>query len=223
MPQGGFFEQKRSSPGTIAAVIVAHGAVLTALAIAKGPEVFPNPFRKTQVTFIPIQTNPPPEPEPRIDEQPRAQQRSQIDRAPPPIPLPQRDPVTPYEPRPLNPPIFSETPIGKADVPAADPPADPPPVRIDAQLDPRFAGALQPLYPASEQRAGNEGTVTIQVTIGAEGRVTATQKVRATSDAFYAATERQARTRWRFRPATLGGRPVESSKAMTVHFRIDRQ
>jgi protein TonB len=50
--------------------------------------------------------------------------------------------------------------------------------------------------------------------------VRAVARVSATSEAFWAAAERQALSRWRFRPATLDGRPVESTKVMTVHFRI---
>ena len=110
-------------------------------------------------------------------------------------------------------------------IPEPLPPRQPdpaPPVRIEAQLDPRFASALQPQYPASEQRAQNSGTVRIRVTIGTDGRVRAVERVSATSDAFCAAAERQALSRWRFRPATVDGRPVESIKVMTVHFRIAR-
>jgi protein TonB len=95
----------------------------------------------------------------------------------------------------------------------------PPPVRVAAQLDSR--SDLQPPYPDSEIRRQREGTVVIRVTIGANGRVTAASKVSATSDAFYAATERHARSEWRFRPATVDGRPIESQKTMTVQFRLD--
>ena len=52
------------------------------------------------------------------------------------------------------------------------------------------------------------------------GRVTAVERLSATSDAFWRATQRQALSRWRFRPATLDGRPVEGIKVMTVTFRI---
>jgi protein TonB len=63
--------------------------------------------------------------------------------------------------------------------------------------------------------------VRLRLTIGADGRVKAVRRLAASSDAFWSATERHARARWRFRPATLDGRPIESSKVMTVFFRID--
>ena len=75
------------------------------------------------------------------------------------------------------------------------------------------------------QRSGSDatgnGTVRIRVTIGTDGRVRAAERVSATSDAFWAAAERQALTRWRFRPATVDGRPIESTRTMTIHFRIE--
>ena len=46
------------------------------------------------------------------------------------------------------------------------------------------------------------------------------EKIRATSDAFFRATERQALRHWRFKPATVDGRPVESRTTMTVHFQL---
>jgi protein TonB len=80
---------------------------------------------------------------------------------------------------------------------------------------------LQPPYPASAQREGAEGIVRVRVAIGADGRVKTVQKVEASRDDFFAATERQALRYWRFKPATVDGKPIESSKLMVVHFRID--
>jgi protein TonB len=50
--------------------------------------------------------------------------------------------------------------------------------------------------------------------------VTAIEQLFATNDSFWRVTERQARTRWRFRPATVDGRPIVSTMLMTVTFRI---
>jgi protein TonB len=80
---------------------------------------------------------------------------------------------------------------------------------------------LQPPYPASEQRAGSEGTVVVLLTIGADGRVKAVRRISAASEAFWRATERHALRHWRFKPATVDGVPVESTQRLTVHFRLD--
>jgi len=215
MSQGGFFEQKRASPASLAMVIALHVGVLGAVALVKGPVFTPAFFPPTKVTFVPLPEDPPvvpPEPVPVPDDRMTAPTR-EVDGVPPrpenPVREVPRDPVGPVGPV-----------GGGGSTIVSDPPAHVP-VRRDAELDPRYAAMLRPPYPAAEQRAQRGGVVRIRVTIGTDGRVRAVERVSATSDAFWAAAERQALSRWRFRPATLDGRPVESSKVLTLHFRIE--
>jgi len=102
----------------------------------------------------------------------------------------------------------------------ADPPA-PTPVIVGPSVDPRYAADLQPAYPPSEQRLSREGRVTVRVLVGADGRVRQVERVSATSDAFFAATEMQALRRWRFRPGTRDGAAQEAWRTMTVTFRLE--
>ena len=95
-----------------------------------------------------------------------------------------------------------------------------PPVLTPAGVDERYANAFQPPYPAAEQRAGNEGLVTVRVLIGVDGRVQQIEQLAAASDAFWRVTKAQALGRWRFRPATRDGVPVEQWKTMTVRFQL---
>ncbi|MEA3013527.1 MAG: periplasmic protein TonB [Sphingomonadales bacterium] len=136
---------------------------------------------------------------------------------PPPPPPPPRNNLP--HPTPTPPPRTGGPPVGAG--PGSVLPVNPLPVRREAQVDPRYANALQPPYPPSEQRAQRGGTVRVRVTVAPDGRVTAVQQLEATNAAFGRATERQALSRWRFRPATLDGRPVQGSIVMTVHFRIE--
>lgn len=113
------------------------------------------------------------------------------------------------------------------DLPPLDPgpaarPADPPPQPklVFAELDPRYAGAFQPDYPASEQRREIEGVAKVRVLIGADGRVKAVELVSTDSPGFFAETKRRALAKWRFTPATRGGVAEESWKTMTVRFEI---
>ena len=215
MSQGGFFEQKRASPGSLAVVVALHVGVLGAVALVKGPEFVRPFFPPTEITFIPLPQDPtpvPPDPV-RVPEQRPTVVPPIIRDLPPPHNPPVEVPRDP--PGPVGPP----TGQGTGTVAPPDPPAHVP-VRRDADFDPRFAANLRPPYPASEQRAQRNGTVRIRVTIGTDGRVRAAERVSATSDAFWAAAERQALTRWRFRPATLDGRPVEASKTLTIYFRL---
>ena len=217
MREGGFFEQKRTSPTSFLVVVVLHAAALAAVLLIKGP-VFTAPSEPTVVYEVPIPPDPEPIPDPpqrRADPRPQ-QHQSVIDRVPPVIDRQVPGPVVDNRPFPPVPP--TRTPPGNEAVPEPRvEPTPPPPVRREAVMQ---SSDLQPPYPASEERAEREGSVRIRVTIGTNGRVIAAEKVSATSDAFWQATERHARSRWRFRPATVDGRPVESTKVLTVTFRL---
>lgn len=99
-------------------------------------------------------------------------------------------------------------------------PPPPEPVLVDASIDPRARAAFQPDYPGAMIRQGMDGTVTVRVTIGADGRVIDIERLSATDDAFWIATQRHALRKWRFRPATRDGVAISSSKVLTVHFRL---
>jgi len=97
-------------------------------------------------------------------------------------------------------------------------PAKPAPVLLGAELDSRFAGSFQPEYPVGERRAEHQGRVVVRVLIGVDGRVKQVEKVSAASDDFFEATERRALQKWRFKPATRDGVPVETWKNVGVSF-----
>ena len=73
---------------------------------------------------------------------------------------------------------------------------------------------FQPVYPAAERRAGREGRVTVRVLVGVDGRVKQVERVGATSDAFWQATEARAMSEmavqpgdaWRHSRSRRGGR-----------------
>ena len=218
MPEAGFLAQKPRSPTSLVVVILAHAAVLTALALSKMEmpvKVF-TPIKIRDVIEKPPPPEVPPEPKQRAPELPK----SVVDRVIPIIPdLPRDDAIVVPQPRPFIP--YDPGPSGTADSIPVDPPKPLPrdPVRTEAEIDSR--SGLQPDYPAAEERAQVEGSVTVRVLIGADGRVKSVERVRSASDAFFRATERQALRHWRFKPATIDGRPVESRKTITVHFRLD--
>jgi len=218
MGQAGFFEQKSASPTRFALVVGAHALVLGALLMSTTTFITERP-RRTDVEFIELPKTPPDEPQPQQREQQAPQRQDQIvipDRQ---VDLPDLPPVVPQAGTQI---ASNNSGAGVIDIPplqSQDPSAQP--VRRDAQVDSRFAHLLQPQYPLVEQRAQRGGTVVIRVTIGTDGRVRSAERVSATSDAFWAAAERQALTRWRFRPATVDGRPVESTRVMTINFRIE--
>ncbi|HEV7659103.1 MAG TPA: TonB family protein [Allosphingosinicella sp.] len=220
MYANGFFEQQqRRHPASFALVVALHAAGLGALILAGSTRFLQEPETRTTIRDIVI----PPDPPPIKQEEP------------PPARPDQHDPVVTIVP-PVHPPANDNRPTtgssdpqstagtqtgqGTGDI-VRDPPREPPPpVRREAQVDPRYAHDLQPPYPLPELRADHSGVVRIRLTIAANGRVTAVERLSATSEHFWRATERQALNRWRFRPATLDGRPVQGTKVMTVNFRI---
>jgi protein TonB len=210
-----FTQPRRFNPGSMGLAIGINAVVLAGL-------VFSTPVVEKLtdgaiVVYTPHdEPPPPPKPLPTPQPQPRAN------------PAPEHietvnDPIVDVT-RPAQGPILIDigpatgTLEGTGTDPVKVDPAPPPPMLIGAKIDPRYADALQPAYPASERRAGREGTVEVRVLIGLDGRVREVQRVSATSDAFFEATRRQALGHWRFEPATRGGVPQESWKKMSIRF-----
>lgn len=216
MSDPSFFEQKPRSPAGLAIVIALHAAAIAALALAKMEMPVAEILGPLKIRQIEADPEPPPLPPEPARDQPR--QKSVIDHVRPEVPTDRPSDSIVTAPMPTPTPLPNPIPDGIVIEPAPQPLPRPEPVRIEARIDPR--SVLQPDYPASEQRLGNEGLVTVRVLIGTDGRVKSVEKVRAANDALYRATERHALRSWRFRPATVDGRPVESRKQMTVTFRI---
>jgi periplasmic protein TonB len=103
--------------------------------------------------------------------------------------------------------------------------APPPPVHVpvlrDPTLDGRYLDYFQPAYPSDMRLAGREGRVVVRVLIGTDGRVKDVQQVSAASTAFFEATRKQALAKWRFKPGTKDGVPVEAWHTMAVRFVLD--
>lgn len=162
---------------------------------------------------IPLPPEPQPTPPQPLDSKTSAQPRPERPTAPrPEVSMPSDPPLTgtgdPIGSGPLTPPYIPP------------PPPIPEPVLTEPQIDPRALPAFQPDYPGAMIRQQVEGKVTVRVSISAEGRVTAIEKVSATDESFWLATERHALRKWRFRAATRDGVPVPSTKVLTVRFTL---
>ena len=213
------YHSTASRPAGAGASLLICGAIMTGL-IYPGPKITPGSIpRIFEGTMIEL---PKPKPEPKPE--PRTEPRKTIATTPRPH-IPDRvvdlptdggiiagtnriEPVTPRPPGPVG-------PVGGITV---DPPRTP--VLVGATIDSRYAEAFQPPYPPAELRAQTEGAVTARVLVGVDGRVKAIEILASPSEGLASATRRQALARWRFKPATRDGIPVEGWKAMTVRFRI---
>ena len=90
-----------------------------------------------------------------------------------------------------------------------------PPEALDAARNRR------PNYPESSRRRGQEGTVQLELSVDANGRVV---HVRVTESSGFSALDAAAvetLREWRFRPAQRGGMPVAGSITTAVHFRLE--
>ena len=214
MPGTGYLETRRRHPGLLAAAIALHVGI-GGVILSYHPEILP--MKPDAIDLQPITKDPPPPPRPKPVEartkddpapKPRIDQPTTIF----PLDAPTQWPDTP----PLPPgPLMGEGNGGGA---TTLPPAEP--VITPVGTDRRFAGDLQPPYPPALQRQEIEGTVTVRVQVGIDGRVTAVELVKADNPAFFASTRDWALKRWRFKPATRDGAPVVAWITRTVRFEI---
>lgn len=200
-------------PGTLALIVGGHAAIVAlALAATFEADRRPPPPRTDiyDVDLPPPPAEPvPPAPTPPI---------SQLD-------LPQ--PVV----RPLTPPPFATEPAfptlppaGPVAGTAATPPeiVQPAPVIADTRPVLRTSGAdLRPPYPDSRRMSGEEARLKLRLSIDAGGRVVAVEPVGAADRAFLESARRHILRRWRYQPATEGGRPVAATVTVTLRFELD--
>lgn len=203
-------------PASLGIALAVNGAVVAALWLASPHVITVHVDRPFKTYSVPI--DPPPEPLPVPAAKPLARTMTV-----PPVrtPVPVIDVLTPIVPIATTAdPVPAPNPSATASGVAVDPvpTATPTPVLVDASVDPRYAADLQPLYPPEETRAGREGRVVVRVLVGVDGRVKQVEPVSATSDAFFRATAQRATSRWRFRPATRDGIPVEAWRTMAIRF-----
>jgi protein TonB len=77
--------------------------------------------------------------------------------------------------------------------------------------------AVAPEYPDELHRSGISGVVTIKCTIDIQGNVTSTEVVKSSDKAFDSFAI-SAVTKWRFKPAQLDGKSIESKVVIPIKF-----
>jgi protein TonB len=166
------------------------------------------PPPRLQATFedrIPTEVDPPP-----LPPEPSVGPTRVIELEPPQIALPPEDLPSGETLRATE----VENPAGSA---------LPEPHRAPASTDPRHP-LTQPPYPSASIRFGEEGTMTVEVRVGTDGRVRESRLRRSSGfPRLDAAALEEARRVWRLKPATVDGVPVEAWHAVRVSFRLDRR
>jgi protein TonB len=218
MSAEGFLNQKQRHPVAMAAALSINVAAVTALMLAKMgvPVLPPGVIPLINPTLDP----PPPEPvvEPPMTKDPTA---------PTPVYVPPKivgsDPVDPGPTvTSTDDPAISGEPGAGGTANRVEPQPTPTPLPVITEPAPLGAAArdFQPPYPSQLLRMGVEGKAVVRVLIGTDGRVKQVAVISADDPLFAEATERQALKKWRFKPGTRDGVPVETWKQMTVRFEI---
>jgi periplasmic protein TonB len=96
------------------------------------------------------------------------------------------------------------------------------PVRLTAAMvRPQVLHAVQPRYTEAARKIGAQGAVIVEAIIDEQGRVTNVRVLRGLPAGLQEAAV-QAVQQWRFKPATLDGRPIRVYFTLTVNFTIQR-
>jgi protein TonB len=158
----------------------------------------------------------------------------------PPPPPPKMEDIPPYVPppevrietaAPPPPTIQTQTQIATPEPPRVvqqvappAPPAPPPePKRVTTRAEPiaRTFEVREDDYPPASLRAEEEGVTGVSVVIGTDGRVKSCEVVQSSGHSRLDARACEiAQRRWRFKPATEDGQPVESTARRTYRWQI---
>jgi TonB family protein len=116
-----------------------------------------------------------------------------------PLPLPEPEPVPPSEPVERSTGVYSAVPPGGT--------------------QPEELDRVMPRYPAAARRQGIGGKVVVRGIVRRDGTIDNVEIIQDL-EAGLGEEARRAVSRWRFRPATLRGEPIDVYYTVTVNFRL---
>jgi protein TonB len=214
------FADHRRHPRALMFIVGGHAVLIAAVMTAKMDVIPRMDATKTIVDLIEAPKPPPPPSPPETIPEPRQQvqpQSSQLDR-----PTPIREiPISngPEIALVKLPPLPTPGPIGTgAELTPSKPVLDP--VRVAAVFN-TPDHLLRPPYPTDKQRLEEEGTLKLRLTIDERGRVIGVEPVGSVDRSFFESARKHLLAKWRYKPATVDGRPVASSTVITLRFELE--
>lgn len=208
-----YADKRAANPGALGLTIGLNAAAVIALALWN-----PNIVTEITKTITTIEIDPVSDPPPPPDDT-KPQPKTKIDAVDPTIKGISKEAVTWVDPGP-GPAIIIKDP---GPGPIIDPPPPPPPIHEAVKRPPALAtrpGDLQPPYPPALQRAEVEGSVTVRILVGTDGRPKDIVLVRADDPDFFAAAKAWGLRHWRFKPASEDGTATEAWYTLTVRFNL---
>ncbi len=215
-------ETKRTNPTSLVLAIGVNGSII--LAVALSPVVVEQIKRLpgTEAINVPIEPAPP-----EVETQKQDSDTKPLDPVFVPKPAVDTQVLTDNKSATGDEPVTDTTVAegkGGGEIRIAETiviPDPPPAIFRGAMRDARFARDFQPGYPPGLLQKEIEGTASIRVLIGTDGRVRQAQVVSASHPDFGKAAVKQALKSWRFKPATRGDVAVEDWQTLDVRFTID--
>lgn len=206
----------KNSKRTLAFVLVVIIHVLFFWVLASGlgakiVEVVTGPVETKIIEEVPDEDKPPPPP-------------PEIDTPPPYVPPPEIAIDIPVDSGPTTAisNVTSERPVA-----APAPVAAPPPVqekqvvRVPPSTQGKGARITQPEYPPASRRAGEAGTVTLQVFVKEDGRAGEVKVAKSSGfEKLDEAAIKEVQRNWRFVPGKEDGKPVAMWHTFAVTFRL---
>lgn len=216
------------SPGTLAAVLLAHAAVLALLLTqtrAPQPVALPTPLfvRLIEPVISPptpiVSPSPPPQaPAPRRPTPPP--KLPPVLTATPPV----SQPVAPSAPTPAPPESTVEAPRAEPAPAAIAAPAEAPRPAPPPLVQPRFNADYldnpKPPYPSVSRRMGEEGEVRLRVHVDAAGNAQQVEIERSSGFPRLDQAALDTVKRWRFVPARQGDQPVAAWVIVPIQFTL---
>ena len=186
----------RSGPAIL--VVALHAIVIYGLSVTMGFVKMPNIIKPATVVFVPT---------------PEQEQKSK------PLDVPKPEIAKPELTVP-TPEVMPDLPMDTAPIEAQAAPPDGSTAPIGSLQELRAKSRVEPTYPATSRRLGEEGSVTLRVFVDPSGRPQQVIVDRSSGHARLDDAAASAVKRWRFQPASAGGGPVGAWSRVTVTFRL---
>jgi protein TonB len=220
----------KPAPIAVAATILLHAVLIAAVVAGLNADREPDtPSEPLKVQLLPPEpappqvaqsAPPPPAPIPPPVKKERPAPKSAAKPAPESKPAPRTPstaPATAQESQQEAKPAPAPAPSSPA---TAAPPAPPAPVRTSASEASYAATNRTPPYPRISLTNGEEGTVVLRVLVTAEGTAGAVEVKASSGYMLLDESARKTVMTWRFKPATVDGKPVSEWYQVPIPFKL---